>query len=77
MAATPSSISVRSRTSLIPAGRLSVLGDLDMRLLDPVLGYPFAPQGIAHLDLDAAGEDGEFRTDGNIHIDGGATSVPA
>jgi translocation and assembly module TamB len=43
-----------------------------MRLLDPVLGYPFAPEGIAHLDLDAAGQDGEFRTDGNVHVDGGS-----
>lgn len=49
-----------------------VLGDLDMRLLDPVLGYPFAPEGIAHLDLDAAGEDGQFRTDGNVHIENGS-----
>jgi translocation and assembly module TamB len=49
-----------------------VKGDLDMKLLDPVLGYPFAPQGIARLDLDAAGEEGEFRTDGNVHIDGGS-----
>jgi len=47
-------------------------GELDMRLLDPVFGYPFAPQGIAHLDLDSAGEAGEFRTDGSIHIDGGS-----
>lgn len=42
-------------------------GELDLRLMDPVLGYPFTPQGIAHLDLNAAGEGGEFRTDGTIH----------
>jgi len=47
-------------------------GELDMRLLDPVFGFPWAPQGIAHLDLDSAGAGGEFRTDGSIHIDGGA-----
>ena len=44
-----------------------VTGEVDLRLMDPVLGYPFTPQGIAHLDLNAAGEDGEFRTDGDIH----------
>ena len=49
-----------------------ITGELDMRLLDPVFGYPSAPQGIAHLDLDSAGEAGEFRTDGSIHIDGGS-----
>jgi translocation and assembly module TamB len=43
-----------------------------MRLLDPVLGFPFAPEGIAHLDLNGAGEAGEFRTDGSVHIDGGS-----
>jgi translocation and assembly module TamB len=47
-------------------------GDLDMRLLNPVFGYPFAPEGIAHLDLTSAGEAGEFRVDGSVHIDGGA-----
>ncbi len=55
-----------------PRWQAKVNGDLDMRLLDPVLGYPFAPQGIAHLDLNAAGEDGQFRTDGAVHIQGGS-----
>jgi translocation and assembly module TamB len=48
------------------------LGDLDMEFLNPVFGYPFAPEGIAHLDLTSAGEAGEFRVDGSVHIDGGA-----
>jgi translocation and assembly module TamB len=43
-----------------------------MKLLDPVFGYPFAPAGIAHLDLTGAGEAGEFRADGRVHIDGGS-----
>jgi len=47
-------------------------GDLDMELLDPVFGYPFAPKGIAHLDLDSAGEGTEFRADGGIHVEGGS-----
>jgi translocation and assembly module TamB len=47
-------------------------GVLDMKLLNPVFGYPFAPEGLAHLDLTAAGEGGEFRADGSIHVDGGS-----
>ena len=47
-------------------------GEFDMRLLDPLTGYPFAPEGIAHLDLLSAGNEGEFRVDGSVHIDGGA-----
>ncbi|MDR3751997.1 MAG: translocation/assembly module TamB domain-containing protein [Terracidiphilus sp.] len=47
-------------------------GELDMRLLDPIFGYPFAPEGIARLDLASAGNAGEFRTDGNVHIEGGS-----
>jgi translocation and assembly module TamB len=49
-----------------------VTGDLDMELLDPVFGYPFAPKGIAHLDLDSAGEGAEFRADGSIHVERGS-----
>ncbi|MGA2538605.1 MAG: translocation/assembly module TamB domain-containing protein [Terracidiphilus sp.] len=51
-------------------------GELDMRMLEPGLGFPFAPQGIAHLDLDSAGQGGEFRTDGTVHIDGAAYIAP-
>ena len=51
-------------------------GDLDLKLLDPIFGYPFAPEGIAHLDLTGAGQAGEFRADGSIHIDGGAYIGP-
>jgi translocation and assembly module TamB len=55
-----------------PRWQARAAGDLDMELLDPVFGYPFAPEGIAHLDLDAAGRAGEFRADGSVHIDGGS-----
>jgi translocation and assembly module TamB len=46
-----------------------VTGDLDMRLLEPTTGYPDAPEGEAHLNLAAQGEDGEFRVDGTVHAD--------
>lgn len=55
-----------------PRWQAKVLGDLDMRLLEPVTGYPFAPEGITHLDLDSSGQGSEFRTDGSIHIENGA-----
>ena len=48
------------------------VGELDMRLLDSMTGYPFAPEGIAHLDLYGAGEAGTFRLDGGVHVDGGS-----
>ncbi|HUD12109.1 MAG TPA: translocation/assembly module TamB domain-containing protein [Terracidiphilus sp.] len=59
-----------------PHWQARTTGELDMRLLEPVFGYPFAPQGVAHLDLDSAGEGGEFRTDGSIHIDNGSYIGP-
>jgi translocation and assembly module TamB len=55
-----------------PKWQAKIGGDLDMGLLNPVLGYPFAPEGIARLDLDGAGHAGEFRADGTIHLDDGA-----
>jgi translocation and assembly module TamB len=55
-----------------PHWKATTTGELDMRLLNPVFGYPFAPEGIAHLNLDSAGEGGEFRTDGSIHIQNGS-----
>jgi len=59
-----------------PRWQAKTAGDLDMRLLDPVFGYPFAPEGIAHLDIESAGEAGEFRADGTVHIEGGSYIGP-
>ncbi len=55
-----------------PQWQGSVVGDLDLRLLDPATGYPCVPEGIARLDLTGAGQAGEFRADGNLHVDGGS-----
>ncbi len=55
-----------------PAWQGKVAGDFDMRLLDAITGYPNAPEGLAHLDLDAAGAAGEFRIDGPVHVTDGA-----
>ena len=55
-----------------PRWQAKALGEFDMRMLDPIAGYPFAPEGIARLDLTGAGEDGQFRADGLVHVDGGS-----
>jgi translocation and assembly module TamB len=55
-----------------PRWQAKAVGELDLRLVDPITGYPFAPQGIAHLDLAGAGEAGSFHADGGVHVDGGS-----
>ena len=47
-------------------------GDLDMRLLDPITGYNEAPDGLARLNLIAAGQEAAFQIDGGVHIDNGS-----
>ena len=55
-----------------PRWQARTTGELDMRLLDPIVGYPDAPVGIAHLNLAAAGRGRQFRIDGAVHLDGGS-----
>ncbi len=43
-----------------------------MRIVDPITGYADAPDGLAHLDLYAFGQQGAFQIDGGIHIDDGS-----
>jgi translocation and assembly module TamB len=50
-----------------PRWNATATGELDLRLLDPALGYPLNPQGIAHLNLESAGQAGQFRVDGTVH----------
>jgi translocation and assembly module TamB len=52
-----------------PHWKTSVRGELDLKLMEPALGYPFTPEGIAKLNLEAAGAVGEFRIDGTVHAD--------
>ena len=52
-----------------PHWQAKATGDLDLKLLNPIFGYPDAPEGIAHLDLDASGAGGGFRVDGPIHLE--------
>ncbi|MGB8847573.1 MAG: hypothetical protein WCC73_17965, partial [Terracidiphilus sp.] len=55
-----------------PHWHAHLAGDLDMRLLDPITGYPDAPDGLARLDLAATGQEGAFQIGGGVHIDGGS-----
>jgi translocation and assembly module TamB len=55
-----------------PHWQVRAVGDLDMRLIDPITGYADAPEGIAHLDLAAGGQAETFHIDGPLHIDGGS-----
>ncbi|HEV2215129.1 MAG TPA: hypothetical protein VGR64_07550, partial [Terracidiphilus sp.] len=52
-----------------PRWNASVQGELDLKLMEPALGYPSTPEGIAKLNLVAAGHAGEFRIDGTVHAD--------
>ncbi len=55
-----------------PRWHAHLLGDLDMRLIDPITGYPDAPDGLAHLDLTASGENSTFQIDGGMHVNNGS-----
>ena len=59
-----------------PHWQAKAAGDLDMRLLNPATGYPFSPEGIAHVNLAGAGAAGEFRVDGSVSIENGAYVGP-
>ncbi|MGA8041233.1 MAG: translocation/assembly module TamB domain-containing protein [Terracidiphilus sp.] len=59
-----------------PSWQGEAQGELDLRLLESLTGYPNAPEGIARLQLGASGYDGQFRVDGPVHIDGGTYIQP-
>ena len=52
-----------------PHWKATAQGELDLKLMEPTLGYPSTPEGIARLDLAAVGQQGEFRIDGTVHAD--------
>ena len=52
-----------------PHWKSTIQGELDLKLMEPALGYPSTPEGIARLNLTAAGQPGEFRIDGTVHAD--------
>ncbi|WP_058189625.1 translocation/assembly module TamB [Terracidiphilus gabretensis] len=52
-----------------PHWQAQIAGEVDLRLLDPILGYPNAREGIAHLNLSSSGTDSKFRIDGPVHVE--------
>ncbi len=59
-----------------PHWQATVAGELDLRLLDPVLGYTNAPEGLAHLNLNCGGNGGQFHIDGKVNVDGASYIAP-
>jgi translocation and assembly module TamB len=59
-----------------PHWEAKAVGDLDMRLLSPTTGYPYTPEGLAHVNLTGSGAAGEFRADGSISVEDGAYVGP-
>jgi translocation and assembly module TamB len=55
-----------------PRWQARVVGELDLRLVDPITGYPRAPEGIAHVDITGSGDAGSFRADGGVHVENGS-----
>ena len=53
-----------------------VAGEFDMRLLNPIMDFPFTPDGVTRMDLVGAGDRGEFRLEGAVHVDKGAYVAP-
>ena len=59
-----------------PHWQANVTGELDMRLLNPVLGYKDAPEGLAAVNLDCGGFAGQFHFDGTVRVKKGNYIVP-
>jgi translocation and assembly module TamB len=59
-----------------PRWHAKAQGDFDLRLFDPLLDFPNVPAGILHLNVDAAGDTGEFRIDGVAHGEDAAFVMP-
>jgi translocation and assembly module TamB len=59
-----------------PHWEAKATGDVDMNLLEPSTGYPFSPEGIAHVNLTGSGSAGKFRTDGTVSVENGSYIGP-
>lgn len=59
-----------------PRWQAKIDGELDMRLIEPVTGYPLAPEGLARVALAANGTGGGFDINGRVHVDNGAYVGP-
>jgi translocation and assembly module TamB len=54
----------------------NISGELDLHLLNPILGYPFTPEGVARMNLSLAGDSQGYHIDGPVHVDHGAYIDP-
>ena len=59
-----------------PRWQANVNGELDMRLLNPVLGYPGSAGRPGGVELDCGGFDGQFHADGTVRVKKGSYIVP-
>ena len=59
-----------------PHWQATVTGDLDLRLLDPVLGFNLAPEGLARLNLICGGLGGQFHIDGKVNVEDASYLAP-
>jgi translocation and assembly module TamB len=55
-----------------PHWQATAQGVLDMSLLEPSTGYNNSPDGLARINLAGAGSNGQFRIDGDVHVDNGS-----
>ncbi len=55
-----------------PRWLASAQGEIDLRLMEPITGYPFTPEGSVRVDLEGQGHAGLFRVDGSVHAEGAA-----
>jgi translocation and assembly module TamB len=55
-----------------PRWQAKAVGDLDMRLIDPITGYSDAPEGIAHLNLAGGGGGDAYEINGSVHVEKGS-----
>jgi translocation and assembly module TamB len=55
-----------------PRWQGNAVGELDLRLVEAITGYPCTPHGLAHLELTGAGTTDRFRIDGGLHVEDGS-----
>jgi translocation and assembly module TamB len=52
-----------------PRWQAHASGELDLRIVEPVTGYPNTPEGLVRLDLTAYGFGGSYKLEGPVHAD--------
>lgn len=55
-----------------PRWQFHTEGELDLRLVDSLTGFPRTPEGLAHLNLQTWGHGAAFYSDGSLRVENGA-----